>query len=262
MNHVEEGTIQAFLDAELEETERYTVERHLAACTTCASDLRSLREMDREFRSAMAQLDVPAPVADPLRSRRAALVFGVIPVQLARAALLALAVVGAVSAAIPGSPLRRWIEDVFLDEPEAAPQGVPQPVVPVPAPVTPPVDAQLPRGVGPVFPSLADGRITIHLHDPAPGVEVRVRLIDADGEAAVSWSDDSESVRRETSSGEFHLYGVTVGVVTIEIPLRARLADVEVDSVSWWRFEQGAGITVTGPSTRTSGNQTTFRVRN
>ncbi|HUH12725.1 MAG TPA: zf-HC2 domain-containing protein, partial [Longimicrobiales bacterium] len=76
MNHATEGTLQAYVDGELEAFEHSALERHLEACSACVAELEGLRAAGARFASAVRMLDegatseavVPMPLS--LRTRR------------------------------------------------------------------------------------------------------------------------------------------------------------------------------------------------
>jgi hypothetical protein len=70
MSHVDEGTLHAYLDAELPSAERAALEAHLAACATCRANLteeRSLRERATAVLGAARPVERPAPPLEQLR---------------------------------------------------------------------------------------------------------------------------------------------------------------------------------------------------
>ncbi len=88
MSHLDEGTIQALLDGELDAAEQSRLERHVETCPACAARVAEARGFQREADRLVDLLAVPSrPVAPPVRRRRP------VPMRtLAWAASLALAV--------------------------------------------------------------------------------------------------------------------------------------------------------------------------
>jgi anti-sigma factor RsiW len=92
MSHVDDGTLHALVDNELDAAERAQVEAHLASCGDCARRFAEATAMARQVHTLLAALDAPAgavrverpapsgavkretTVATPIASRRAPLV--------------------------------------------------------------------------------------------------------------------------------------------------------------------------------------------
>ncbi|MES3036061.1 MAG: zf-HC2 domain-containing protein [Gemmatimonadota bacterium] len=63
MSHVDDGTLHALVDDELDDTERASIEAHLATCGDCAKRFAEATAMARQVASLLGALDeVPAPV--------------------------------------------------------------------------------------------------------------------------------------------------------------------------------------------------------
>jgi hypothetical protein len=260
MSHVDEGTLQAWIDGELAEAGVATIQQHAAHCATCSAELRTLREADALVRDALGDLG-PAPIADfgtlaAIRRRaRSGSFRRFVPAGLARAAMLLLALAGVVAAAIPQSPLRRWLADVLDPEPETAVAPVAPPVVPEPPRISP---APVAQETGRAIP-MEDGRVVIRLMAPSPAVEIRLRLVDT-REAAVTWNASDADARTRQTAGRLDVYGLSSGPVTIEIPRSAVDALVEVDGRVWWH-KQGAAIRIPGPAHEDTGDGVVFSAR-
>lgn len=147
MTHLDEGTLQAFLDDELRSRDRAAAAEHLMACAECRATHDELSRAKALFAEVVASLDTPprlpamrAPVAVP---RRRIVAGG----SVVRAAVLVLILAAAASAAVPGSPVREWITAAVREEP--APPATPAPVTgTAPAPAAPlPVGVALSPGV-------------------------------------------------------------------------------------------------------------------
>lgn len=261
MSHVDEGTLQAWIDGELTEVGAAEIHEHAARCATCSAELRALREADSRFHAALAELPASSVVADfatlrEIRRRgRGTGLRRLVPASLARAAMLLLALAGVVAAAVPGSPLRRWLADVI--EPEVAePQAVDTPAVApaVPAPVAPEPVQETGRFVAP-----DNGRIVVRLIAPAPGLEIHLRLVD-ELEAGVTWNAADEDARSRQTAGTLEVTGLDRGPVTIRIPRSVAEAIVEVDGRVWWQ-KQGADIRIPGPAHQDTGDGIVFQAR-
>lgn len=252
MSHVDTGTLQAWIDGELAEAGVAGVREHVADCATCTAEVRALREADTLVHSALNALPGErtadfATLAEIRRRARRPSARRLFSGGLARAAILLLALAGVVAAALPESPLRRWIEDVLQDEPAI-------PVTePAPEPVAEPVQ-ETGRAI-----ALDRGRVTIRLVAPAPDVAIRLRLVE-DPEASVLWNAVDADARTRQGSGTLEIHGLDHGPVTIRIPRQARDAIVEVDGVIWWR-KQGSEIRVPGPAHEETGDGVVFSPR-
>src|SRR5690606_6379128 len=108
MDHAAEGTLQAYLDGEIDGATEVALRDHVVACAVCAAELEVLREADRRTGEALALLDV---VAAPMLRAQAAIarerrggmrsLRGIGAASLAKAAMLLLVLAGAGAAAIP-----------------------------------------------------------------------------------------------------------------------------------------------------------------
>ena len=103
--HPSEATLLTLIHGELAAGLKTEVQAHLTYCADCASTVGELRAGDAQLSRLLGTLDHPVPRLDPPaaaagtpRLRR--------PVLAASVALL---VAGAVAAAVPGTPLQRWI---------------------------------------------------------------------------------------------------------------------------------------------------------
>lgn len=108
--HVSEGLLEALLDGELREPAAGEVRRHVEVCSHCRAEFEQLRRDGVLLEDALRSLDHPAPriplasiVARASKRRQ----------PLRWAAAIALFVVAAGTAyALPGSPVRRWIDQL------------------------------------------------------------------------------------------------------------------------------------------------------
>lgn len=104
--HPTDATLLALIHGELGPRSKGEVQAHLAQCAVCTSTVSELSVGDAQVGRLLGTLDHRIPRLDPPtvasrspRFRRAAL-----------AASVALLVAGAAVAAVPGSPLHRWIQ--------------------------------------------------------------------------------------------------------------------------------------------------------
>lgn len=164
--HLDDERAQRLLHGELADDEVST-RAHLAECSACRSRFDELgREEDKIF-ATLRLLDHPAT---PISARAVMARAGTPAVEWRRWAAAAVFAVGLVGAAyaIPGSPLRRWIDAV-------KPQAPPERAAPR-APVSPPGSS----GV-----AVAPGtRLVIAFATADSGSRVIVRLV-GDGEVVV-----------------------------------------------------------------------------
>ncbi len=128
--HPSDAALLAWIHGELGPGATAEMTDHLQACDACDHRAREIREGDAEEGRLLGVLDHPVPVLRPpdllaprRRFRRPIL-----------AASLGLLVAGAAAAAVPGSPVHRWIHDRLLSSPaqEPAPHHASSPPVPLP----------------------------------------------------------------------------------------------------------------------------------
>lgn len=130
--HLDDERVQRFLDDELSPALRDAAERHLRTCAACRASLDAARDEDAWLADRVLELDAPpiarhsTPPADadvtrlrpmthrpprdranlPLRPRSG----GWVRATIGAAALI---VVATLAYTMPGSPLPRWIDDLF-----------------------------------------------------------------------------------------------------------------------------------------------------
>ena len=77
MSHLDEGTLHALLDGELEMTEVKEIQAHLGSCSACGTRLRQVKEFYAEADRLVGSLELPgagaAAAAGGSRSRAATL---------------------------------------------------------------------------------------------------------------------------------------------------------------------------------------------
>ncbi|MCL7965622.1 MAG: zf-HC2 domain-containing protein [marine benthic group bacterium] len=220
MDHRTDAELQAYLDAELDGAESAGVAAHLMVCTACRARLGELRLAGDRFRAALAELDSTLP-SGSLRPRigwirrrgtRSAL----------RAAVLLLAVAGAASAVVPGSPLRALIERLVSGEVAS---------VPIEAPTPEAVPESAPPGITSVTVSPVGGRVNIVVRQFAPGTTLRVRYATGNDVRArlVSGQD---GVRFSVGEGSLFVVGsesAQPSEILFELPRGLEFATLEVD---------------------------------
>jgi hypothetical protein len=65
MPHLDEGTLHALLDGELEGTEVMEIQAHLGSCASCGSRLKDIREFMGEADRLLASVDLPSSTSRP-----------------------------------------------------------------------------------------------------------------------------------------------------------------------------------------------------
>ena len=238
MTHVEEGVLQAYLDAEVTAGARADIDRHLHSCSACAAELDRMRVASQLFHTAVRDSDVVAPVlAAQARFAMARRLEHRLPTPQpkrawARAAMFVIGLGAVASAAVPGSPVRAWISDALtraglLNETQRAA-----------APVLPEEAPAVPRDVTAESAALSidavDGRIRVILRNVGPGATVTVRVVDSE-RAVVEASGAAAKARFRTGAGLLEVDGVPSGTVVVEIPRSARDAVVQQDGKTIYR---------------------------
>lgn len=227
--HLGEGTLQALLDGALPAEERTAAEAHLAACGECAAAARELRALNERAASLLARGDLPAPVAQAqmsLRARRARQQshWGDARRALLRAAVLVLGLAGVAAAAVPGSPVRAWLEEAVLPaRKETLPPGARRAPVPPPRQAAPP---SAPTGIS-IRPD--GGAVRVVLTRASPRVVVTARLVDGDRAGVLARGQAKAGARFRTAPGRMEVVDAGAGEIEVEIPRAARSATVVVN---------------------------------
>src|SRR5690606_31873441 len=220
MTHIDEGTLQAYLDGELLLEERWRAERHLEECELCRMEVDAMTGRARRFTEAMSLLDA-APrerqhaIGWP-RQQRAAFLRRMLP----RAAVLLLFAGAAASATVPGWPLRQWIESI-AEEPREV------------AVTSPEEETQAPRGSAAeamesgVFVDAVNGRVEVEV---LGGHDLRVRAVLVEGtRAGVAATGSATESRFRTGTGRIEVHGPHDGELRVEIPRGAAVASVIIN---------------------------------
>lgn len=263
MKHLTDGTLQAYLDDELSAAERSEVEVHLDVCGDCAAQLGELKGAAGLLASALALmpesnvalLEARAGVAKRAREARPEVVrTSGIGWSLSRAALLVLALAAAASATIPGSPVRRWIEELLVAE--APPPAEAPPAIEAPPPVPPPV-----RAPAEVTVAIQQGEIRVALSRLGDAVQIRVRFVEGD-RASVQASGAAAGGRFTTGPGRIELIGPDSpgGEVLVLLPRVATRAEVSVNGRAYLE-KDGTSVRLLQPAADTAGSELLFRPR-
>ena len=268
MTHAESGTLLSYLDGELAGPQARTLEDHLASCGACREDLEGVRTLAMEVSGALGLIPVEAPLAEARarfareraaanrqESARPARPWRFATAGLLKAAAVVLLVAGAVSAAIPGSPVRRWAAALLL---RAGVGDAPAPVqvVEPPAP-TPGGTAGQTASVSTFGLPVQGGQVRVSVRSTDPEARIVVRQVD--GEGGIHSMSPSETLRYRTGPGYVEVFDVRAGVV-IEIPKTLRAATVEVNGQVFWRKDVD-GIEILQPAVQGSGDEAVFRAR-
>lgn len=194
MMHLDDGTLQAFLDDELAPADRASVAEHLLGCDRCQAAHDTLTRASALFTQSASVLDV-APAA-PVRARPSGQVDASRrrtrrrTAAVAKAAVLVVAVAAAASAAVPGSPVHQWMTRT-LATPEADAPGDP--------PMQPPPPAARPG---------ADGVVEGVVRGSADGERLAYARVQVAGDTIADWTDEL---------GAYRLDGLRRGVHSIQV---------------------------------------------
>jgi len=262
MPHYTEGELQAYLDQEVSAPARETIAAHLDTCPVCGDSLAALRSAAGLFASAVGLADVPAPKLSPagLRARRRAEaawgLAGFSRRALARAAILIVTAAAAASAAVPGSPVRRIIENAWqqITAETALPEA---PATPPEAPATPPAvePTQIP-GFAAIEP--VEGRALVRLINAAPGVKVRVVVVDSPKVMVTAYGAASNA-QFGTATGRLDVTGAGPGEIVIQLPRTAN-ATVQVNGRPYVE-KAGEQLRFPGPAPDQRGDQILFQTQ-
>ena len=217
MTHLDDGTLQAFLDDELPPKDRASAAEHLLGCPRCQAEKDGLVRAHSVFSEAVSVLDVDAPdrvapAAAAAGTDRPGFRGG----SLIKAASLVLLVAAAASAAVPGSPVREWLVRAVEPAPAEGPASTAEPASePVPDPA--------PAGV-----SLAGAQPVDVVLTGLDGSTVR--LVETDGQrvtVAVLGAETDPVFR--TATGRLEVRDGVGGEVTVEWPATLATARLLVD---------------------------------
>ena len=279
--HVSDEVLLAFLDREVEATERSDIEEHLAHCDECAALWTEVRSATRRASEALETLDIPSPwVGMPEELVAAAKMEApgdesrdepqgeIRSIETAPSALSANAaravrrarrlsgrgmaiaaslvfLLAAGAWAIPGSPVRDWLSRSWVAVSSLFDGGEPEVAgTAVSEEPGPPVS-----GVS-VEPFA--GRVSISIRAPVSGTRVRVSLV-SDGIASVAGT----SGRYQVGPGRIEVQSPG-GEMTIRLPETVADARVEVDGRLVVR-KQGDDLTLT-PAADSTRSQILFEL--
>lgn len=208
MGHLQEGTLQAYLDHELAMDERADAAEHLLLCGPCREDVDALQRANASLTAALHLVDVAPPTDRAHRIAR-----GGRPRfrggSLLRVGVLVLCVAAVATASAPGSPIREWIAEVIRPAPPAT-DGVPAPGSA--APSAPVAEPSGPAGVA--IPGA--GHLEIVLSGFTDGA---IRVVRTRGDVvsvSASGTEADPSFRMEADRVE--VVGGSGGEVLVEVP--------------------------------------------
>ncbi|HKA60703.1 MAG TPA: hypothetical protein VKD28_18950 [Gemmatimonadales bacterium] len=119
--HLEEGPLEALLDNELDAVAAAEARRHLDACGQCRGELERLRSDASALEHALRALDHPAPQI-PVERIVARAATRRLPLRWAAGIALLLLATGT-AYALPGSPVRHWVDRLMGRAPKATMPG-------------------------------------------------------------------------------------------------------------------------------------------
>lgn len=268
MDHLSEGQLQAYADGELEGAAAHGVSAHVAACEACAQTLETLRSTAVRASAALAIIDRPAPTAAAYAEVVGAPVDAAVTsieahrswgrparVGFLKAAMLALFASGAAAAAIPGSPVQRWLGAAWERlaggaEPAASEVERVEDVMEPPAVVRPAAEMAS-ISIEPV-----EGTVQVLLVSEGALDVVRVTLVD--GANATVEAESSDRVRFRTGPSLIEARGLGRGVVTVALPRGLARAVVRVDGQLLLE-KDGAALHTPGSVIERSGDTILFR---
>ena len=263
--HPDEGLLQALLDDEVEEGRRGALRRHLEGCEACRRELESLRYRSETLSEALSLLDRDPPMEDAwatVRTRRRSPSFpnrgevGVLGMDRkrergrrrgsgiptgARVAAAVVLLLGGAAAALPGSPVREWVEESWVRWRGEAASGEGA------EGVSPGEGRQAPGGerdeVGAGV-ALVDGRVEVTVQDLPSEAQVNVLLVEGTRAAIFG----PQGTRFRTEAGRIQAVGPR-GDVRIELPRSAARARLVVNGQTYLTMTDGR-VEITGPVER------------
>jgi hypothetical protein len=246
MTHLDEGTIATIRDREAVDAREHS---HLEACVACGATLREARERAVWVAHALSELGEPEIDLERARTEirrrideraRRDVRHGRWwrPSHLGRAAGLLLLVAGAASA-LPGSPLRQWIEG----ERESAVESA--------------------RSL-PVSEGTGDQVAAVSVGVPSDGIRVSIQGAGPLGPIEIVWVDEG-TARVEAPAGSRFTYGegrieafVSSGPVRVSLPASAAVpVRMDVGGRPWLRRSAGS-VEVSGPIERQTDDRILF----
>jgi hypothetical protein len=212
--HMDPGRLQAWLDGELPPADETSVSNHLKGCPVCRDAVRDLEALGAAASGAISLLDPPSPDLEAalweVRRRRARARATSHRQRLGAAAVVVLLLGAGAAVAMPGSPLRSWIEGVSEAE-----------MAPAPSHGT---ETATTSALG-VTVDLLNGSIVVIFHDVPEGMVLELEPV-AEGRTGVYAPAAS---RFRTAPGRVEVTVSGPGdVLRVRIPDNAREAEIRV----------------------------------
>jgi hypothetical protein len=227
------------LDSRARDADGGVLVAHVGDCLSCRETIDWVDQVRQGARRATT-LPAPAQAWENISARIRSGESIVLPVnatpltvprsgrRMMRVAVAALLVASVVAAAVPGSPVRRWLHDALVSTPGPA------------APITPlrtaPVAPAEPVTVLLVEPY--EGTVTIVLEQPAPGSRLRVRVTEA-GAVEVRASAGAAGAQFRSGNGRLTISGAPPGEFTLTIPRSLARVRVEVNGSVYLSKDRG-----------------------
>jgi anti-sigma factor RsiW len=222
MMHLDDGTLQAFLDDELDVAERAAVAEHLLGCGDCQASHDTLTRANALFMQSVSMLDMEPTVlaSGAAPARRQGWRSGPGTASFVRAAALVVVLAAAASAAVPGSPVREWVVRAVAGPVEETSAPAEPAVVP-PAEVPP-----APAGLA-IEPS--DGALTVAL-SRLSGMEIQLEALSGP-RATVRVVGARQEPSFGTGPGRLEVREGAGGTVSVGLPVGVEGARLEMDGV-------------------------------
>ncbi len=247
MGHPDRGLLQASIDGELGEAEMKELRSHAEACEECRSELGTLEAASAAATLALARLDVEPEVGAArlgVRGRLKGEPTGrsfLTTWSLPRAASIALLLTGAAVSALPGSPVRQWIEEGWrtLTQPPGIEAPESNPVVPSEDPAASAFRGEVGEAGAGI--AVSSEGVEIWLHGLSSDADLRVLW--TDGEEA--WVFAGEGTRFTSTDGRLEALDPP-GPVRVEIPRAAGRVVLGLDGNVLLR-KSGDEVEILGP---------------
>ncbi len=227
MGHLDEGTLHACLDGELDPAAEASAQRHLEECAECAERFREAAGASRFVSDALEVLGPPHATDEhrwEVRRSWARRRSGAHRRRLSAAAAVLVLFAGGALSAHPSSPVRGWVASVWGgDEPAVAT-----------------VQTEESERSG-VASELRDGRVVVELRSVPSGTEVRVRMV----EGSRASLDVVGEALYSTAPGRL-MAEVRSGRVEVSVPSGAAEASVEANGRTLLRIRNGE-VDLPGP---------------
>ena len=232
-----------------------SVRAHVATCVVCRDTIDWVDRVRTAASSATA-LSAPAlaweSIAERIRARdKVVLPVHALPVAMShtarrtyRYAVAALLIGTVAAAAVPNSPVRRWLGEALSTPPAAV-----APIAPVPT--TAPVATPEPVTVLIVQP--VDNAVTIVLEQAEPGVRLRVRVSET-GAVEVRASAGAAAGQFRSGNGRLTISNAAAGELTVTIPQALPRARIEANGSVYLSKERGQ-LHIFAPAADTVGSE-------